>query len=608
MKIKMQVFLLLIIALLCSATYGQRRDVNTLTSSEQQTLACNFKSLLDNYHEELVHRHTALTIHNTDNFFVWHKFYIHTVEKFLHSNFNSGSFESSPMPFWNPLNPIPNDFFNPNTDGSALCDRANNIFSPPSPPEHAGIWTALEFQNINTTAGGKNGRFNNTFNGSTTKLFFTNVNASVTFLCNQSSRDNLTNSIGFGAGHHGNVHLAVGGCFGGNFHQAPNATIFSIWHSYLDKIWHDWEECNCGKTSKTSNADLYIADRESDDDLTATTHNGIDAGYEPNEAPTTYPMWISNEIWVRNQQDGIQYQEHENPEYQTGKVTYVYVRVRNRGCATSSGNEQLKLYWAKANTSLDYPNAWTGINTLCSNPSGSQIGAAQTITPLQPDGYKIYVFEFQLPKPGDYSCVPNINHFCLLARITDSSKPNDGMTFAETADIYSNVRNNNNIAWKNISILDNEPNSLFFSASVRVLRSKLSDDARTNLVFNTPFVRSKHREKTNILDYSRVSVKMSPKLYEAFKSANKKMKIRNATIDKNGLINILGKKVVIPVDLQSKEEEYVLTVYVSKPEKLPKYLPELKFDLVQMDGERKIVGGQRFVIPVNKYKTIKDKK
>lgn len=599
--------LLLLIVLTCFHAVGQRQDVNILPPSQQQSLACNIKTLLDTYHEELVHRHTSTLIHNTSNFFVWHKFYIHNMEKYLHSNFSSTSFESNPLPYWSPLNPIPNSFFNTGAGGVPSCDRANDVPDNLSPPHgspghihnpHTGIWLPLEFQNINTTAGGKNGRFNFTFNGSTTRQFYTNVNASSTFLCNQSNRNNLTNLIGSGAGHHGNVHLAIGGCLGGNFHEAPTATLFSIWHSYLDKVWHDWE-CNCGHTT---GPDLYIADRENDDDLTTTTHNGIDMGYEPNEAPSTYPMWISEDIWIRNQQDGVQYQEHQNPEYTPNSPVYVYVRVRNRGCAISSGNEQLKLYWAKAGTSLAYPNDWNGVNTLCSNPSGSQIGSAQAITPLQPDGYKIYVFQFQPPKPSDYSCTPDINHFCLLARITDPTKPNDGMTFPETTDIYSNVRNNNNIAWKNISILDNRLN--FFSTTIRISKSILSKYAITNLKFNLPLVIPKHKEETNILKYAKIEIKLDPKLYEAFKRS--RTKIKGATISRDGIVYIQNNNAIIPFALKDSMN-YTFKVSVSKPIKLPKYLPELKFDLVQMDGEKKILGGQRFILPVNKYKTIKDK-
>ena len=85
--------------------------------------------------------------------------------------------------------------------------------------------------------------------------------------------------------------------------------------------------------------DLYMQD-------TAT-----DIGQEPNIHSDIY--WNSQDIWVRKQNDGFAVQEHQNPVYRPSNPNYVYVKVRNKACNTSSGFDQLKLYWAKANTSLN---------------------------------------------------------------------------------------------------------------------------------------------------------------------------------------------------------------------------------------------------------------
>ena len=85
----------------------------------------------------------------------------------------------------------------------------------------------------------------------------------------------------------------------------------------------------------TGATDLWIAD------------TADDIGLEPN--PTTDVMWRSPDIWVRNQDDGVTNQQHQNPEYRPpgGVSSYIFVRVRNRACA-GSGNATLKVYWAKA--------------------------------------------------------------------------------------------------------------------------------------------------------------------------------------------------------------------------------------------------------------------
>jgi Common central domain of tyrosinase/Bacterial Ig domain len=97
-----------------------------------------------------------------------------------------------------------------------------------------------------------------------------------------------------------------------------------------------------------------------------------DTGAQPN--PDTGPMWVSQDIWVRNSPDpGYQpypftassppwtIPPHQNPVYRDplkSTPNYVYVRVRNDSGAASSGAERLRLYWAKASTGLSWPSQW----------------------------------------------------------------------------------------------------------------------------------------------------------------------------------------------------------------------------------------------------------
>src|SRR4030095_820461 len=65
-----------------------------------------------------------------------------------------------------------------------------------------------------------------------------------------------------------------------------------------------------------------------------------DVGTEPN--PDTGPMWISTDIWVRTQQDGVTHpHQHQNPEYRDSiaypyNPNFIYVKVRNRGGCPAS--------------------------------------------------------------------------------------------------------------------------------------------------------------------------------------------------------------------------------------------------------------------------------
>lgn len=137
------------------------------------------------------------------------------------------------------------------------------------------------------------------------------------------------------------------------------------------------------KGSKTIQAapDLYIKDTPAD------------TGVEPN--PDTGPMWVTEDIWVRNNPDpGYQpfpFPEltppwtplpHENPEYRDPKYStpnYVYIRVRNRGTAASTGTERLRLYWAKASTGLGWPAQW--VDYMASNCGPTKLYGAEVTKP-----------------------------------------------------------------------------------------------------------------------------------------------------------------------------------------------------------------------------------
>jgi hypothetical protein len=179
-----------------------------------------------------------------------------------------------------------------------------------------------------------------------------------------------------------------------------------------------------------------------------------DTGAEPDAS--LQPMYISDDIWVRRQNDGLANQDHENPEYRTagGPPNYVYVRVRNRACTgTQSGT--VRLYWAKASSGLSWPAPWDG---SVSSPAlmGSAIGSAPVS--VAGGGDQIVAFPWSPPNPADYASLgADLHHFCLLSRIETSGTAPFGMTTAETANLYANVQNNNNIVWKNISVVDDLP-------------------------------------------------------------------------------------------------------------------------------------------------------
>lgn len=186
--------------------------------------------------------------------------------------------------------------------------------------------------------------------------------------------------------------------------------------------------------------DLYM--RNSDDDT----------GDEPDIVSPYFHD--SPDVWIRNNDDNGT--THQNAEYHPTNPNYVYVRVHNRGTIPSTVNDSLEAYWAKGSTSLQWDGHWNGSIFIGGVVMGDTIGK-KPIPILQPGQSTIIKFEWLPKNPNDYNGInPEPWHFCLAARINSEKDP---MTFPETSEFAENVQNNNNIAWKNLSVVDIQPNS-----------------------------------------------------------------------------------------------------------------------------------------------------
>jgi Pregnancy-associated plasma protein-A len=237
-----------------------------------------------------------------------------------------------------------------------------------------------------------------------------------------------------------------------------------------------------------------------------------DTGAEPDT--TSGAMYLSDDIWVRRQNDGLTNQEHQNPEYRPAGFgsNFVYVRVRNRGCVVSE-SATLRLYWAKASTGLSWPAPWDGSVTT---PAlmGDLIGSQPTGS-ISGGGFVILEFPWYPPNPADYSSFgADQSHFCLLSRIETSSTPPYGMTFPETSNLYANVENNNNIIWKNITVVD----ELLDGGRVGwvTIGNFEPEDALIRLVFTTP----KERMYQSIFDWGTVKINLGESLFQKWQEGD----------------------------------------------------------------------------------------
>jgi hypothetical protein len=214
--------------------------------------------------------------------------------------------------------------------------------------------------------------------------------------------------------------------------------------------------------------DAWIMDKE-------TPMTPVDTGAEPN--PDTTPMWISNQIWVRNAADDLL--PHENPDF--GQTNYVYARIRNDG-ANTLNTVRVKLYYANASAGLGWPQDWH----LIGESTVVNLGAGQATI----------IDELPWDPPGT-------GHYCLYARLITDQDP---ITFTETSDINLNTKNNDEIAWRNVNVADILPNS---EGGFEVLfANTISGTAQLALNFDA----LRGRSGRTLLDVARVQVTLSDDL------------------------------------------------------------------------------------------------
>jgi hypothetical protein len=289
----------------------------------------------------------------------------------------------------------------------------------------------------------------------------------------------------------------------------------------------------------------------------------LDTGREPDPALAGQPMWKSPYIWVRNALDIdlVHQHEHENPEF--GQFNYIYVKLNNTG-NDSSGT--LKIYVADGSTDLEWDIRWNLVQAV-------------PVTTF-PRGTTMILEVAWLP--------PDTGHYCLLARW---ESPSDPMTFPETASISDNVRQNNNIAWHNVNIVDLVA-AESASASFIVRNSEATaKEIALKLVPGDPL------RADPFFELGEVYVSLDEKLLEAWESGGHRGE--GFTVDGKQLrISNPQGATFGPIILKSKFEGRV-TLTFSKPRKSPHR--NFNVDVIKLDtveGQPKQVGGITYDIRV----------
>jgi serine protease len=230
-----------------------------------------------------------------------------------------------------------------------------------------------------------------------------------------------------------------------------------------------------------------------------------DFGIQPNTTSTI--LWNSPDIWVRNQQDAVQ--ENQNPQFNPTIPNYIYVRVTNKSCATSTGSEKLKIYCSIPNygtTSSSFRSAIAPINssvTLIGTLDIPALGAGQETIVSMPWNVPFFL-----------SCDQTVWNTFLLTKIVS---PTDLNAFAEGANTYNNIKNNNNIAGKSIMVINTQPET------DGILSGSVGIENATAAIKKIKFEIIKEATETGkaIYEEAEISIKMDETLYTAWQRGGK---------------------------------------------------------------------------------------
>lgn len=195
-------------------------------------------------------------------------------------------------------------------------------------------------------------------------------------------------------------------------------------------------------------------------------------------------FWLSPDLWCRWHLDTPKVTQHQDPEYSSTNPNYIHVRVKNIGCTQplSAGDEKLRVYWTKASTGEIWPGSWTTDNiqgTSGTVPAGREITSSPIDLPiLYPGEDTIITIPWYPPNPADYDTGSIQMEVCLLARIIDSSLNE------VNGNVFTNVRNNNNIVTRNLFVNDYSANKPSSKHSIDIVNGEGMAEAFTLELLN----------------------------------------------------------------------------------------------------------------------------
>lgn len=317
--------------------------------------------------------------------------------------------------------------------------------------------------------------------------------------------------------------------------------------------------------------DLYIRDTESDNGEEPSATNGC--------------MWNSPDIWIEDLNGNIV----ENPI--GGKDYNVCVRIHNNKNIASTGEEILHLNWAKAGIDLRWDNNWDGEHFFdCGEyiDKGGVIATNISIPSIEAGGSTTVKTLWSVPKAEWYENCTELNselwHFCLLARVHDGNEIiNEN---GDNLDMAYFVEHNNNVAWKNLSVLNSDTPSAIVS---------ISNPYREKRLFRIVYKAKQNMALEYVNQFAEVYLHFSENFDKVCKSTNTKGRgtkfIRENIIMLTDTISVIDSLLLYPNEL------YTMETKVSYLTQLIPNVNEFEFDVVLYDIEKgeNVIGGEHYL-------------
>lgn len=321
----------------------------------------------------------------------------------------------------------------------------------------------------------------------------------------------------------------------------------------------------------------------------------LDLGVEPN--PDAGPMWDSPDIWVRNLRDSARAFEHQhqNPVYHVApdSMNYVYVQVRNRGCAPASG--WLRVYAARASTGCSWPSSWTR-GTCCGEPCSGEITTPPILIHRLPPGETVTLeIPWRVPAPPSAApCGADSSYFALLARIETSISPPFGLS--EGSNTIDNARRNARVILKSVSVLDERITTPLRGSTG--VRNPFEDTARTVLTIATPDA----ADGKSLWDHGDVLVELDARLTAKWDGTSKNVQQVGA-----GVFRILAPGGWFGgITLPPQAEGRTNVQFIPRTRPAAHERREFRLDVVQTritpSGDS-VVGAHRFVVLLDSART-----